>query len=93
MRHLLCWLLGWAVMGMTDANYASKLETAIAAPTNTLPTPGRCEPPGPSQVVEARLHRPPLGPARTARGVLTASGAASRAQRSARWHHRGRTSQ
>ena len=35
MRHLLCWLLGWAVMGMTDANYASKLETAIAAPTNT----------------------------------------------------------
>ena len=35
MRHLLCWLIGWAVMGMTVADYASKLETAIAAPTNT----------------------------------------------------------
>ena len=35
MGRLLCCLLGWAVMGMTDANYASKLETAIAAPTNT----------------------------------------------------------
>ena len=38
MRHLLCWLLGRAVMGMTDANYSSKLETAIAAPTNETNT-------------------------------------------------------